>query len=251
MKSIDINCDMGESFGIYKLGTDEAIMPFITSANIACGFHAGDPSIMRKTVQLAMKHHVSIGAHPGLQDREGFGRRNMDITAEEAYSLVVYQIGALAGIVQAEGGNMRHVKPHGALYNMATVNPALSEAIAEAVYAVNPELVLYGLAGGELLKAGKRIGLKTSSEVFADRTYQADGTLTSRRLPNAVITDDAESISQVVRMIEEGQVMSQQGHDISILAETVCIHGDGEHALPFAQKIRHQLEENGIIVSAG
>jgi 5-oxoprolinase (ATP-hydrolysing) subunit A len=248
MSIIDINCDMGESFGAYKLGTDEEILKYITSANIACGFHAGDPATMRKTVKLAMEHEVGIGVHPGLPDLAGFGRRNIDISAQEAYEMVVYQIGSLWGFVKAEGGTIQHVKPHGALYNMAAVNRELSEAIAEAVYKVNPELILFGLAGSELVSAGEKIGLRTASEVFADRTYQQDRTLTSRKLPHAVITDDDAAVAQVIRMAKEGKVMTQQDVDVDIKADTVCIHGDGAHALSFAKKIIQTLEDSGISV---
>ena len=248
MSVIDINCDMGESFGAYRLGTDEEILKYVTSANIACGFHAGDPATMRKTVKLALENGVGIGVHPGLPDLAGFGRRNMDISPQEAYEMVVYQIGSLWGFVQAEGGKIQHIKPHGALYNMAAVNKDLSEAIAEAVYKVNPELILFGLAGSELVKAGEKISLRTASEVFADRTYQEDRTLTSRRLPNAMITDDDDAVAQVIRMAKEGKVLTQQNVDVDIKADTVCIHGDGAHALSFAKKIRQTLEDSGISV---
>ncbi|RXT04932.1 LamB/YcsF family protein [Ammoniphilus sp. CFH 90114] len=250
MYVVDVNCDMGESFGNYKLGTDEEIFPYITSANIACGFHAGDPSVMRRTVESALRHGVGIGAHPGLQDLMGFGRREMQLSPQEAYDLVVYQIGALYGFVKAVGGKMQHVKPHGALYNMAAKSKDLSEAIAEAVYKVNPELILFGLAGSELVKAGKNIGLQTAEEVFADRTYQNDGSLTSRRLPDALITDDQQAVAQVIRMVKEKKVLSQQGVDVPIQADTICIHGDGLHALAFARLIRQQLEASGITVQA-
>lgn len=248
MKVVDLNCDMGESFGAYKLGNDQEILQYISSANIACSFHAGDPSTMRKTVKLALESRVAIGAHPGLPDLVGFGRRNMDISAQDAYDLVVYQIGALQAFVQAEGGVMQHVKPHGALYNMAAVRPALAEAIAEAVYRVNPELVLFGLAGSELTRAGEKIGLRTAHEVFADRTYQADGTLTPRTQPDALIAEEAKSLAQVVRMVTEGKVQSLQGVDVPIRADTICIHGDGAHALAFAQSIRQALNAAGVSI---
>ncbi|MED1724396.1 LamB/YcsF family protein [Brevibacillus parabrevis] len=241
MKTVDLNCDMGESFGVYRLGNDQAILPYISSANIACGLHAGDPATMRKTVKLALENEVAIGAHPGLADLVGFGRRNLDISAQDAYELTVYQIGALQAFVQAEGGKMQHVKPHGALYNMAATRPALAEAIAEAVFKVNPELVLFGLAGSELTRAAEKIGLRAAHEVFADRTYQADGTLTPRTEPNALITDDQAAVRQVVRMVTEGVVQSVQGADVSIRADTICMHGDGAHALEFAQCIRQAL----------
>jgi len=249
--TIDLNCDMGESFGTWHLGHDAAIMPFITSANIACGFHAGDPAVMKRTVRLALRHNVAIGAHPGLPDLVGFGRRNMDISAEEAFDITVYQLGALAAIVQAEGGALHHLKPHGALYNMAATNAALAEALAEAVYKVQPELTLYGLAGSELTKAGEKIGLRTAHEVFADRTYQADGTLTPRRQPDALITNADTAISQVLRMVQGGDVRTQQGTDVTIRADTVCLHGDGAHALEFAQQLNQALRAAGVQLAAG
>lgn len=243
---VDLNCDMGESFGAYVMGNDTAILETITSANIACGFHAGDPSTMRRTVRMALEKYVGIGVHPGLQDVVGFGRREMAISAEEAFDLVVYQIGALYGFVRAEGGRLQHVKPHGALYNMAAVNRGLADSIAEAVYKVDPELILFGLAGSELTKAGERIGLKTAHEVFADRTYQADGTLTSRREPNALITDHKVAIRQIVRMVKEGKVRATDGTDVVIKADTICIHGDGKTAVEFARVIPGALKREGI-----
>ncbi|MBB5325623.1 UPF0271 protein [Anoxybacillus tepidamans] len=250
MYRVDLNCDMGESFGVYRIGNDEDILNYVTSANIACGFHAGDPSTMRRTVYMALEKGVSIGAHPGLPDLIGFGRRNMAITPEEAYDLIVYQIGALYGFVKAAGGKMQHVKPHGALYNMAAKDRALSEAIAKAVYDIDPTLVLFGLAGSELIKAGERVGLKTANEVFADRTYQQDGSLTPRRELNALIHDEQEAIQQVIRMVKEGKVRSQQGTDVEIQADTICIHGDGAHALTFAKKIFEKLTEEGIKIQS-
>lgn len=252
MFRVDLNCDMGESFGVYKMGTDEAILQFVTSANIACGFHAGDPATMHQTVKLALRKGVAIGAHPGLPDLAGFGRRNMDISPEEAFDMVVYQISSLYGFVKAEGGKMQHVKPHGALYNMAAKNKELSEAIAHAIYKVDPELILFGLSGSELIKAGETAGLRTASEVFADRTYQIDGSLTPRSQADALILDTQHAANQVIRMIKEGSVRSQQGVDVPIHADTVCIHGDGLHALSFAREIRELLAESGITVqSAG
>jgi len=250
VRYVDLNCDMGESFGAYSLGADAEILAYVTSANIACGFHAGDAGTMRRTVKLALEKGVGIGAHPGLQDLIGFGRRKMDISPKEAYEIVVYQIGALWGFVRSEGGTMRHVKAHGELYNMASVNPGLAEAIAEAVYKVDPELILFGLAGSELIKAGGKSGLRTASEVFADRTYQSDGSLTSRRQPDAMITDDQAAVQQVIRMVNEGKVLSRQNADITIQADTVCIHGDGAHALEFAQNINESLKQAGIVVQS-
>jgi len=222
----------------------------VTSANIACGFHAGDASTMRKTVRLALERGVAIGAHPGLQDLVGFGRRRMDISPQEAYDIVVYQIGALWAFVKSEGGTLEHVKAHGELYNMAAKNAKLAEAIAEAVYKVDPGLILFGLAGSELVKAGERIGLRTASEVFSDRTYQSDGSLTSRREPDALITDEQQSLAQVIRMVKEGKVRTQQQVDIPIKAETICVHGDGVRAVEFARNIRTALTEAGIVVQS-
>lgn len=246
MHFVDINCDMGESFGAYKLGRDEEIFNYITSANIACGFHAGDPATMRKTVKLALEKNVGIGVHPGLQDLAGFGRREMQITPQEAYDLIVYQIGALYAFVKSEGGMLQHVKPHGALYNMAAKSASLSEAIAEAVYKVQPELILFGLAGSELVKAGEKIGLRTANEVFSDRTYQEDGSLTPRRNANALIESQEAAVSQVITMVKESKVTSLQGVDVPIKADTICIHGDGEHALDFAKYISTALNNAGI-----
>lgn len=250
MYKIDLNCDLGESFGAYSLGMDEDILRFVTSANIACGFHAGDPSVMQKTVKLALKNNVQIGAHPGLPDLAGFGRRNMNITPQEAHDMVIYQIGALAGFVKAEGTRMQHVKPHGALYNMAAKDSKLAIAIAEAVYKVDSELILFGLAGSELVRAGEKIGLQTANEVFSDRTYQADGTLTPRTEPDALIHDKKQAVGQVVRMIKEGKVLSRQHVDVPVKADTVCIHGDGAAALAFAQQIKETLELSGIEIAA-
>jgi UPF0271 protein len=247
--TVDLNCDMGESFGAWTLGHDAALMPYLTSANIACGFHAGDPAVMRQTVRLALQHNVAIGVHPGLPDLAGFGRRNMDISADEAFELVVYQLGALGAMARAEGGVMHHVKPHGALYNMAATNAALAQAIAEAVYKVQPELVLYGLAGSELTKASEKIGLRTAHEVFADRTYQANGTLTPRRQPDALITSAEAAIAQVLRMVQGGWVRTQQGQEIAIKADTVCLHGDGAHALEFAQQLSQALRAAGVTMA--
>lgn len=250
MDRIDLNCDLGESFGAYRIGNDAAILPFVTSANIACGFHAGDPSVMRKTVQMALKNGVALGAHPGLHDLQGFGRRKIEISPQEAYDLVVYQIGALFGFIRAEGDWMQHVKPHGALYNMAAKDKNLAEAVANAVYDVNPELILFGLAGSELIQAGKKIGLKTAEEVFADRTYQLDGTLTPRSQADALIVDDAKAVSQVICMVQQKGVKATNGSWVDLKADTVCIHGDGAQALLFAKKIQDALAAAGIEICA-
>lgn len=242
MLSIDLNCDMGESFGAYQIGNDDEIMDYVTSVNIACGFHAGDPGTMRKTVQAAFQKGVAVGAHPGLPDLHGFGRRHMSITAKEAYDMVVYQIGALNGFVISEGGSMHHVKPHGALYNMAAKEPRLAQAIAEAVYRINPQFVLYGLSGSELIKAGDAIGLQTASEVFADRGYEQDGSLTPRERPESVIMEESKAIQQVLDIVLKRKVVTAQGTELEIKADTICIHGDAPHSLLFARRIRECLE---------
>ncbi|MEI8019741.1 MAG: 5-oxoprolinase subunit PxpA [Schlesneria sp.] len=246
----DLNCDVGESFGAYKLGCDSDILDYITSANIACGFHAGDPTTMRATVRLALEKGVAIGAHPGLPDLVGFGRRLMKITPQEAKDIVVYQIGALAAFVKAEGGTLRHVKPHGALYNMAAKDLVLAKAIAEAIFNVDPELILVGQSGSRLIEAGKTVGLQTASEVFADRTYEDDGTLTPRDQVNSVITDHELAVRQVIDMLKSKTVWSRQGTGVSVNAETICIHGDSPHALDFAKHIRKALDGADIAVQA-
>lgn len=250
MFKVDLNCDMGESFGRYTLGEQREILKYVTSANIACGFHAGDPTVMRETVQLAIENGVKIGAHPGLPDLQGFGRREMNITPQEAYDMVVYQIGALQGFLATFQEPMQHVKPHGALYNMAATDKKLAEAIAQAVYDVSDQLVLFGLAGSELTKAGEKLGLETAHEVFADRTYQADGTLTSRSEANALITDETVSAAQVIQMVTEGKVISQQQTEVALQADTICIHGDGANAVEFAKYIKESFNQSKIEVVA-
>lgn len=247
---VDLNCDMGESFGAYSLGHDTELLDSITSANIACGYHAGDPAVMRETVRRAIEKGVAIGAHPGLPDLAGFGRRRMEITPGEAYDMVTYQVGALMAFAIQEGSGLQHVKPHGALYNMAAVSRPLADAIASAIQRLDPTLILYGLAGSELIKAGEAAGLRTASEVFADRTYQEDGTLTPRNKPNAIITELEDSISQVIRMVKEHEVITSSGKIIPIQADTICIHGDGGHAALFARTLRVRLEAEGMAVQA-
>ncbi|MGG3306019.1 5-oxoprolinase subunit PxpA [Paenibacillus lautus] len=250
MVRVDLNCDMGESYGAYKLGHDTELLRCITSANIACGFHAGDPAVMRATVRQAIESGAAIGAHPGLPDLAGFGRRRMEITPAEAYDMVTYQIGALMAFAIQEGSGLQHVKPHGALYNMAAISRPLADAIASAIKHIDPTLILYGLAGSELIAAGERAGLRTASEVFADRTYQDDGTLTPRHLPDAMITDPEAAVTQVVRMVKDRVVVSLSGKVIPITADTVCIHGDGAHASLFASTLRSRLEAEGVSVQA-
>jgi UPF0271 protein len=250
MMFIDLNCDMGESFGTNIVGNDEGIMPYLSSANIACGFHGGTPSVMHQTVKLAIKHGVAIGAHPSFHDLEGFGRREMNLTAAEIYDLVIYQVSALQGIAKVNGGKLHHVKPHGALYNMAARDAIMATAIADAIADIDATLILYGLSGSELIRAGQAKGIATCSEVFADRHYQDDGSLTPRTKPHALITSTSVAVTQVIRMIKEKIVISDQGNPVPIEAETICIHGDGAHAIHFAKEIREALEANGITIKA-
>lgn len=247
---IDLNSDLGESFGAYKIGMDDKVLPLVTSANIACGFHAGDPSVMKKTVDLAVKSGAALGAHPGYPDLVGFGRRKMAVSPADVYAMVVYQVGALSAFAKAAGTRLQHVKPHGAMYNMAAKDPALAEAIAQAIYDVDPGIILFALAGSESVKAAEKIGLKVASEVFADRSYQEDGSLTPRTQPGAMITDEDASIAQVLSMVLKGQVTTLSGKVIPVKADTICVHGDGEKALLFTQKIRKALQENGVEIAA-
>jgi 5-oxoprolinase (ATP-hydrolysing) subunit A len=245
-KTIDLNCDMGEGFGVYNAGDDAALLAHVTSANIACGFHAGDPGTMARTVRLAVKHSVAVGAHPGLPDLQGFGRRDMALSADEAYDLVVYQVGALQAVAAAAGTRVRHVKAHGALYNMAARDERLSDAIARAVRDVDASLLLYALAGSVTVPIARQLGLRVACEVFADRSYQDDGTLTPRRLPGAMITDLQQAIAQVRRMVQDGSVRALSGREISIEAHTVCVHGDQPGAVEFAIGLGRALREDGI-----
>lgn len=245
--AIDLNCDMGESLGVWKMGDDEQIMPYIHSANIACGYHAGDAHIMRETVSLAIQHGVNIGAHPGLNDLTGFGRRNIPITPEQAYDIVVVQVGALSAVAKSQGAKLYHVKPHGALYNMSAHNEALASAIAQAVYDVNSSLILFALANSTAVEAAQRIGLTVKQEVFADRSYQDNGMLTPRTQAGAMITDIQQSIEQVLHMVKDGFVITQTGTKLPIQADTLCIHGDQPGALVFAQQIRQALSLEGLL----
>jgi UPF0271 protein len=247
---IDLNCDMGESYGAWSMGQDEAVLEFVTSANIACGFHAGDARTMQKTVAAAAARGVRIGAHPGFQDLVGFGRRNMQISPAEAYAIVVYQVGALSGFARAAGTRLQHVKAHGALYNMAARDQALAEAIARAVRDVDRELVLFALAGTAMIEIAESMGLTVAAEVFADRTYQDDGSLTPRTQPGAMIEDADVAAAQVRRMVLEGRVRAQSGRDVPVRADTLCIHGDQPGAVEFARRIRAELAAAGVQVAA-
>lgn len=243
---IDLNCDLGESFGAYKLGLDDQVLPYISSANVACGFHASDPVVMDKTVALAKDAGVAVGAHPGYPDLQGFGRRNMTIPPREVKAMVMYQIGALQAFCTARGLKLQHVKPHGALYNMAGKDEALAMAVCEAIQAVDDSLILLGLSGSKMLEAADKIGLRSAREVFADRAYEEDGSLVARTKPGAMITDEDEAVARVIRMIREGRVTAVTGKDIPIRADSVCVHGDSPKALAFVQKIRAALTAEQI-----
>lgn len=250
MTRIDLNSDLGESFGPWKMGADEGLMTSITSANVACGFHAGDPGVMRETVRLALQHRVAIGAHPGFPDLSGFGRRSMQLSPREIEDLVVYQIGALAGVAAAQGARLSHVKAHGALYNMASREPALAGAIARATAAVDSSLVLVGLSGSALIDAGRQAGLRTASEAFADRGYAGDGSLLPRGSRGALLADPEQVAKRAVDMVRRGVITADDGREIEVRAETICIHGDGPRAAGLARAIRVALEEAGITLSS-
>lgn len=249
MLRVDLNSDLGESFGNYTIGMDESVIMSVSSVNIACGWHAGDPLVMEKTVELAKKQGVGIGAHPGYPDLMGFGRRNMGLTPKEVKAYIKYQVGALMAFASAMGEKLQHVKAHGAMYNMAAKDYSLAKAIAEAIYEVDKDIILLGLANSEMIKAGKDIGLKVASEVFADRAYNADGTLVSRKTPGAVIHDAQLAIARVIRMVKEGKVTSVDGQDIAISAQSICVHGDNPEAVAFVEEIRKGLENEGVIIA--
>ena len=248
MFCVDLNCDLGESFGAYKIGMDEEVLPYITSANVACGFHASDPLVMEETVKLAAKTQAAVGAHPGFPDLMGFGRRNLNVSPEEVRAYVMYQVGALAAFCKAEGLAMQHVKPHGAMYNMAGKDYALARAVCEGIREVDDSLILLALSGSCMLKAAEDAGLRAAREVFADRAYEEDGSLVARTKPGAMITDEELAVSRVVRMVKEGKVESVTGKDIPIRADSVCVHGDGEKAVAFVRKIRAALLAEGVEV---
>jgi len=245
---IDLNADVGESFGVYKLGRDEDLIPLITSANVACGFHAGDPGIMRATVTLAREHEVAVGAHPGFPDLVGFGRRDLNASPREVEDAVAYQIGALAGIAAGQGVRLQHVKAHGALYNMAVRSRPVADAVARATAAIDRTLILLGLPGSELIEAGKRAGLRTAAEGFADRAYQRDGGLVPRTQSGAVIDVPDTVVDRAVAMVRERAVVAIDGSRVSIDVETICVHGDTPGAAAIASRIRHALASAGIEV---
>ena len=248
MSCVDLNCDLGEGFGAYTMGMDEAVIPHVTSVNVACGWHAGDPLIMDKTLALAKKYGAAVGAHPGFPDLMGFGRRPMTVTPEEAGAYVKYQLGALMAFAGGQGMELQHVKPHGALYNMAAKDKELARGICEAIASVDKELIFMGLAGSVMLTAAEEAGLRIASEVFADRAYNDDGTLVNRKLPGAVIHEPAVAVERAIKMAKEGKVVSINGKEIPIKADSICVHGDNEQAIALVQNIRKALEAAGIEV---
>ena len=235
----DINCDMGEG-----IGNEELLMPFINSANIACGYHAGNEATMQQVIDLCLEHNVYIGAHPSFSDRQNFGRTEMHLPASEIYRLVTDQLEVLNNIITKKGGKMHHVKPHGALYNMAAKDAVLAKAIALAVKDFDSSLIYYGLSGSVMITEAADLGLQTANEVFADRTYQPDGTLTPRSLPDALVGNTDDAVKQVVRFVKENKVITVTGEEIHVKADTICIHGDGKHAVEFAKAIYQKLNEN-------
>lgn len=243
---VDLNADLGEGYGNYKLGLDEEVIKEITSANIACGLHAGDPMVMRRTVKLAREAGTAVGAHPGYPDLQGFGRRNISLSPAEVRNFVVWQVGALWAFARAEGVPVQHVKAHGAMYNMAAADRKLADAIAEAVAEVDSNLILVGLAGSELLLAGRRAGLRTASEVFADRGYNSDGSLVKRGTPGAIINDPQAVAGRVLKMVREGKVTAADGGQVAIKADTICFHGDTPGAVELARTVRAALEQSGV-----
>jgi UPF0271 protein len=249
MITIDLNCDMGESFGAYTIGADAEVMPSISSANVACGYHGGDPAVMRRTVRLAREAGVAVGAHPGFQDLAGFGRREMRLAPQEIEDMVLYQIGALAAIAQSEGVRLQHVKAHGALYNMAAKDRALADAIARAVAAVDRSLILFGLQGSELIRAGAACGLRVAAEGFADRAYEPDGSLTPRSHAGAVIHDVETVVRRAVRMAVDGKVAATDGSEMSLHVDTICTHGDTPGAQALTRALRAGLERAGVAIA--
>jgi UPF0271 protein len=249
---IDLNSDVGESFGNYKLGLDEEVIPLISSANIACGFHAGDPAVMRRTVSLAAAARVAVGAHPGFPDLMGFGRRSLDASLEEIKDYVTYQIGALQAVAAAQGVTLQHVKPHGALYNMAVQKPAIWDAVAEAMAAIDPGMILFVLAGpgrDELKAIAARHGIRMAFEFFGDRAYNPDGSLVSRKLPGAVIHDQDAVAAKILKLVQDGTVVCVDGSEIALAADTICVHGDNPSALALVRNIRQTLESAGVAIA--
>ena len=249
MYKVDLNSDLGESFGAYTIGMDKDVIAHISSANIACGYHAGDPLVMDKTVAACKEAGVSVGAHPGYPDLIGFGRRNIACSPKDAKAYVKYQLGALLAFTKAHGLTLQHCKPHGALYNQAAKDPLLAQAIAEAIAEVDSSVILLGLACSEMITAGEKAGLKVASEVFADRAYQADGTLVPRSQEGAVIHDKDEAIRRTIRMVKEGKVTAITGEEVDLKADSVCVHGDNPSAVEFVKNIRAAMQAEGVEIA--
>ena len=245
---VDLNGDVGESYGAWTLGHDADVIPSLSSVNVACGFHAGDPTVMRRTVRLAVHHGAAVGAHPGFPDLVGFGRRPLAASAGEVEDLVLYQVGALAGVVTAEGGHLAHVKPHGALYHMAAADRVLADAVARAVASFDRRLVLFGLAGSHALDAGRAAGLRVAAEVFVDRAYDAQGRLVDRSVMGAVIDDSGTVVARATRMVSDGLVNALTGETLHLVPDTLCVHGDTPGAVKLAAGIRAGLEACGVSV---
>ena len=243
---IDFNCDMGESFGMYQMGLDAEVIKYITSANIACGFHAGDPNWMRTTVKLAEEHGVAVGAHPGFPDLSGFGRRNMAVSADEARNDVIYQMGALQAFTTAK--KLQHVKPHGAMYNMAVNDESLAMAICEAALEVDPDVIMLALAGSRWAEVAEDVGLRVAREIFADRALNADGTLVSRSLPGSVIHDTDAVVDRSLRMVTEGKAIAVTGEIIEVRADSLCLHGDTPGAVELARALKQALAEEDVAI---
>ncbi len=246
MYYIDLNSDLGESFGAYKIGRDADIIPLVSSVNLACGFHAGDPDVMAAATELCKKENKCVGAHPGFMDLQGFGRRNIPLSPKEVKNLVLYQIGALYAFSKSRGIALKHVKPHGALYNMAAKDYAMAKAICEAIRDFDPSLILLALSGSKMIEAAKDAGIPYASEVFADRAYEDDGTLVARSKPGAMIENEDEAVSRVIKMIKNHRVTTVTGKEIEIYPDSVCVHGDSEKALLFVRKITRALCDEGI-----
>lgn len=249
MSAVDLNSDLGEGFGRWRLGDDDAMLAVVSSANVACGFHAGDPATIRRTVRVAVERGVAVGAHVGYRDLAGFGRRRMDVPSEELQADVVYQIGALAGLVAAEGGRVSYVKPHGALYNTAAVDERVAVDVATAVAAVDPSLVVLGLPGSRALAAASAAGLATAAEAFADRAYRADGTLVPRSEPGAVLDDPDDVARRMLRLVTEGVVEAHDGTLVPVRADSICVHGDSPGAVAAAERVRTVLTQAGVDVT--
>lgn len=245
----DLNCDLGESFGAYTIGMDEEVIKLVSSANVACGFHASDPVVMQKTVQRALAAGIGIGAHPGFYDLMGFGRRNMNISPKEAYAYVTYQLGALNAFCLQQGGKIQHVKPHGALYNMAGKDYELAKGICSAIYDFDPGIILLGLSGSQMINAGRDVGLRCANEFFADRAYEDDGSLRARTKEGAMVEDENEAVERVVKVLKTGYVTTYSGNELELKIDSVCVHGDNAHALEFVKTIRERFAKENIEIA--